>query len=210
MFIKSDLQLGTHSIIIEADAVVVPNSAVMGLRKPNPPQGPMVAVSLRGEFEALPPGKASVEVVENPALLQRLRGAMKVGPTGQVFQPRPINATSSARGEASVGIDVVCNGPTPTITPAGMETLWQASLWRADGSEPLPGVVQESAPQLPLAAGVMGGSVRFHVSTRIEPGVYLLRFKPDPEAAEHSAGPEKILGGDMEFEVELKEWPRER
>lgn len=38
----------------------------------------------------------------------------------------------------------------------------------------------------------------------IEPGSYHLRFTPGPLGAERTIDVEKILGGDIEFDVELR------
>jgi len=199
--VKSDLEPGKYSIVVDADAAVAPNSGVVGLRWSSPPREQRVEVRLRGEFEALPTGRAPVEVVENAAMFQRLREAMKVGPTGTVVNPRPAGGTRVHLGSASIGVDVARQGLNPDAMPKDVDSMWRVSLWRADGSRRL----LETVQQLPTLHGLQGGSVTFVMRERVEPGKYLLRFSPDPEAAERTTEIKRILGGEMEFEVELTE-----
>ncbi len=207
-----DLVPGRYSMVVDVESVVAPTPLVSAWPKPPLPDGPVVKRSMRGEFEALLEGERSVEVVGHADALRRLREAIKVGkdmvpnrgPTmGQVRQP------GQGRGEALIPFELEWTKHwNPGELPVGLETSWHASLWTIDGSSRVEGVEQLYGPQFSLYAGSMGDSVRFSVSKRVPPGKYLLRVKTDPEAMEKQTDGFKVLQGEMEFEVELEEWPK--
>jgi hypothetical protein len=206
--VSCDLGPGRYSIVVDLDAVVANQSQAYryyeGVRPPL--EGPSIVASLRDEFEAMPEGEATVEVVEVPELLGQLRGAMRVGAQSLVVtQPRPAGEGMISPGWLQVSIDVVWDGGMPNRVPEHLRTRWKVSLWRADGSAMVPGVVAQESKCLGLFNGETGDMLRFQTMKRVEPGKYKVRFVPDVEDEERSSTMSKLLGGEMEFEVEVKE-----
>lgn len=134
-----DTEPGRYKVIIVADAAIVPKAAFMGLGPTGAPlsDGPRVATTLTGTFEALPPGTSSVEVVDQPELRQRFREAVKVSSPARVFQPMRLEAGLMSQGSLRIGMDVDWKGWIAGADESKIEGCWEASLWRADGSQDL-------------------------------------------------------------------------
>lgn len=204
-----DLEPGTHTIIAEIDAFLLDKGLAWGPQAGRPTDGPRVGVTRRATINVLPAGEESVEVVDDRALLDSIKPHLAIAPKGSVRQPKPAGESLISPGEVRIGLDLRWKGWDTTRDFGGVEMVWDADLLSPDTREVVPGTACRYAQQLSLNAGLQGGSVEFETKKPVPPGKYVLRLRADRSKAEKTEHIKKILGGDMEFEVELEEWPKE-
>jgi hypothetical protein len=196
-----NLEPGTYTVVAEIDGFLMDKNVAWGPEETRPADGLRVNLVRRGTIEALPAGEESVAIVEDDALLQSIKPHFTFKSMGSVRQPTPY-------GEVRFGVEVKGHRGDLTKNQDGLVMVWGADLLFPDTREVVPGAECHHSIQVPLNASVRGATVMFEIERPVPPGKYVLRLRADRSRAEKTEYITKILGGEMEFEVELEEWPK--
>lgn len=199
-----DLEPGHYTLSVDTVGFTIPRGTTVRVGMPEPTNGPKVTASLEGKFEVLPFGRPSVEVVPNDALLNAFKANVSILREGSIRQPGPVGDSMVSPGWIRIGLELMWKNWDTSRNFGGIEMVWSAELLDPDTRSVVPGTSCKYSPTLSFSAGLRGGTFEFEAKQAVQPGRYLLRLRADPDKAERSVYITKILGGELEFDVELK------